>query len=444
MTLGRKDLGGNERRRAEAPHQPKPLLLFPNEENPRSSRHPKSGALTRSDRERLRIYIAPHNARLHPALQVRQLKKGKLKLLFLADGNERVDQQQGGEGYKGGGKKVVEVAEEVARNHPEIDEVITCILSPENIQNRSDEFFEKIYQAFIGLAVDIKRNQRLIKDNIKLRYYGDINLLEKKSPMGAKLAALIKTVCKMTDQVKNPALTLTLGVGYSPQTAYELGVDGIIRTGMEEPDTVRLSGLESNVTNYRLRSHNKSFHSPIPLFGFKSLWPNFPVEQALPQIKHQILHTSPFIETHSYDALEIRQLVDQVQDLPPQDLELTINYDGDDTDLLYLFSEWNDIELGTTNTCIELWEAGDILTSWGTPRQDAQVVWRIVPEQMSLVRTYTNPNQARALNQKNQQQQFSRQKTYPYLMKKINVSNCKKETILNMQKLLLKLPKIAI
>jgi hypothetical protein len=183
---------------------------------------------------------APHSIFILP-----ELAKGRqhdLTILILADGNTRSRTNQG---YAGGARKIVTIAEHLARRR-DVGAMIACILSPENIARRGQRFFAEIYREFIHLGVEIATRGALVASGVHLEVWGDIDSLRARGGHAALLADAIVAVAAMTEGVIDPALRLILGVGYGRDTATRLDVDLLLRTGMEEPGVLRLSGLQTS------------------------------------------------------------------------------------------------------------------------------------------------------------------------------------------------------
>ena len=183
---------------------------------------------------------APHSIVILPELA--PTPKHDLTVLILADGNRRSPSSGG---YAGGARKIVSIAEHLARRR-DVGAMIACILSPDNIAMRGDGFFAELYREFIQLGVEIATRGALVASGVHLAIWGDLGSLRARRGHAALLADAITAVAAMTEAVIDPALRLVLGVGYGPDTARELDVDLILRTGMEEPGVLRLSGLHTS------------------------------------------------------------------------------------------------------------------------------------------------------------------------------------------------------
>jgi undecaprenyl pyrophosphate synthase len=189
-----------------------------------------------------------HHIFILPPLTLRLLDD--LTILILADGNRR---SYPSGGYTRGARRVVSIAEHFARRR-DIATMIACILSPDNIAKRSDDFFFELYKEFIELGIAIETRGALVAERIRMELWGDLGSLRARGGHGAALADAIEAVAEMTASVVDPKLRLILGVGYGPDTAQELDVDIVVRTGMEEEGVLRLSGLRTGegIVNYAM------------------------------------------------------------------------------------------------------------------------------------------------------------------------------------------------
>ena len=187
-----------------------------------------------------------HHIFILPQLRPRRLDD--LTILILTDGNRRSSPSGG---YSSGARRVVSIAEHFARRQ-DVAAMVACILSPDNIAKRGDEFFFKLYKEFIELGVAMETRGALIAGKIRMEICGDLGSLRARNGHAAAVADAIEAVAEMTSSVVDPELRLILGVGYRPDTAQELDVDLVVRTGMEEDGVLRLSGLHTGegIVNY--------------------------------------------------------------------------------------------------------------------------------------------------------------------------------------------------
>lgn len=89
---------------------------------------------------------------------------------------------------------------------------------------------------------------------------GDLLTLRARGGRAAALADAIEAVVAMTDGVREPCLRLILGIGYRDDIARSLAADILVRTGMEEPGVLRLSGIEA--------------HERAVAYATTTLWPH--------------------------------------------------------------------------------------------------------------------------------------------------------------------------
>ncbi len=184
----------------------------------------------------------PTTVRRHPLFILPELRRpGPLTLLILTDGNRRGASSGG---YAGGAQRVVAIAEHLARR-PDVAGMIACILSPQNVAKRGDGFFRELYQELIQLGVAIEARGALVSAGVRLDVWGDLGSLRERGGHAVALADAVEAVARMTEGLTAPDLRLTLAVGYGSDTARQLGADIVLRTGMEEPGVLRLSGLET-------------------------------------------------------------------------------------------------------------------------------------------------------------------------------------------------------
>lgn len=164
-------------------------------------------------------------------------RRGERTLLVLADGNRRSRA-----GYAGGARAVVSVAEHLARR-ADVATMIACVLSPDNVAKRGDRFFAALYAQFVELGAAITLHGALLGAGVRAEIVGDLGPLRARGGHAALLADAILAVARATASVTAPALRLLLGVGYAPDLAVTHDADVVLRTGVEEPSALRLSGL---------------------------------------------------------------------------------------------------------------------------------------------------------------------------------------------------------
>jgi hypothetical protein len=184
----------------------------------------------------------PHTLFLLPDLL--PPRQRDLTILILADGNRRGAGKTSAGGYAAGARRVVSIAEHLARRG-DVAVMVACILSPDNIAKRGDGFFAAVHEEMIQLGVAIETRGALVAAGVRMEVHGDLGPLRARGGRAPALADATLAVAAMTRGVTNPDLLLLLGVGYGPETARELDADILLRTGMEEPGVLRLSGLRT-------------------------------------------------------------------------------------------------------------------------------------------------------------------------------------------------------
>ncbi len=231
------------------------------------------------------VYVMP------PMLEV---PMERLNVLVLTDGNNRAMGLN--QDYSEGGKNVVKIAQYLARRG-DVQKMLACIISKDNFQKRSADFFWKMYQAFLGLGVNILSNGVLVEDGIVIKVEGDLEALKRKNEIASLLADAIERVCKLTNLVKKPQMELVLGVNYDQTIACKHQVNLLFRSGMEESGAVRASGIQA---------------SPGMLSkGSTTLWPNVSnqeIGEIIDQAKNHFACHPKFL-TEGYKITEALTLV---------------------------------------------------------------------------------------------------------------------------------------
>ena len=113
--------------------------------------------LVESTAARVHGALAPHTLFILPELA--EARRDDLTLLILADGNRR---SASGGGYAGGARRVVSIAEHLARGR-DVGALVACILSPDNIAKRGNGFFVALYREFIHVE-QIEYNRQVAQD----------------------------------------------------------------------------------------------------------------------------------------------------------------------------------------------------------------------------------------------------------------------------------------
>src|SRR6185437_12435036 len=129
-----------------------------------------------------------HSLLILPALT--PPRRDDLTLLFLTDGNTR---SATGGGYAGGARRVVSIAEHLARR-PDVATMVACILSPDNIAKRGERFFSALYEEFIELGVAIQSRGTLVSSGVRMDLWGDLRPLRARGGRATALADAIEAV----------------------------------------------------------------------------------------------------------------------------------------------------------------------------------------------------------------------------------------------------------
>lgn len=169
-----------------------------------------------------------------------QVEAGRLlvtRLAILPDGNTRAPG-----GRRAGAGRVVDMVLELARRG-DVGVCYVGVVSPENDERRNDDFIEEIAHQFLVLGTRIKGEGLFVKDGVRCLPHGDLEMLHRKGGARARLATGVEVVCGLTDGVRAPHMVLIFGVRYPPSILQDLDIPDILRTGMEEPGVVRLSGI---------------------------------------------------------------------------------------------------------------------------------------------------------------------------------------------------------
>jgi hypothetical protein len=199
------------------------------------------------------IYILP---------PLRAPRRSGLRVLFLADGNRRAEAEGGG--YAAGARRVIAIAEHLAARG-DVDLMVACILSPDNVEKRGQAFFAKVRDQFAKLRAAIDAEGVLVRAGIRLGVAGDLDGLRARGGEAAALAGAVEDTIAATASVTDPRLRLLFGVGYGGHAPTELDVDVVLRSGMETDGVLRLSGLAS--------------HPGILNVATTKLWPELTTEE---------------------------------------------------------------------------------------------------------------------------------------------------------------------
>ena len=158
-------------------------------------------------------------------------------LAILPDGNTRA-----AGGRPAGARKVVSAAAALARRG-DVGVFYAAVMSPENDERRSDAFIEEVAWQFLVLGTRIAKEGLFLADGIRCLPDGELDELYRKGGPRARLAAAVEACCEMTSGVQASRMVLYFGLRYRPTFLRALDIPNIVRTGMEEPAAVRLSGI---------------------------------------------------------------------------------------------------------------------------------------------------------------------------------------------------------
>lgn len=166
----------------------------------------------------------------------------RLHVAAIADGNNRMSE---GGGYTAGASNVVDLAKHcVARG--DVAMLCAVILSPENVAKRGEGFFAMIREQIQRLLAAELTTRVFSSVGIRCEIYGDLTELRRKGGAAADVADGFQALANATEDAAEPRLRLVFGIGYGPDMAAELDLDVIVRTGMDDPGMLRLSGLRTH------------------------------------------------------------------------------------------------------------------------------------------------------------------------------------------------------
>lgn len=164
-----------------------------------------------------------------------------LRVGVIADGTTR----GGPNGIAEGARRVVEHAEHCARRG-DIALFAVFILSPSNVARRKRRFFAALHAEFLRLLEGIVSGRHLV--GIRVEVHGRRGRLRGKGGAAARLSHVLDLLAEVTVAVTAPRFRLVLCVDYEEDAPITLGLDLLLRTGMEEPSVLRLSGLRVRQT----------------------------------------------------------------------------------------------------------------------------------------------------------------------------------------------------
>ena len=159
-----------------------------------------------------------------------------LRVGVIADGTTR----GGPNGLTEGATRVIECAEHCAKRD-DVALLAVCILSPQNIARRKPAFFAALHAEFLRLVEGVASGRLLA--GIRIEVHGRLDRLAQMDEAAQRLAHVIELLCETTAGLKDPRLRLVFCIDYDEDTPLSLALDLLIRTGMEEPSVLRLSGL---------------------------------------------------------------------------------------------------------------------------------------------------------------------------------------------------------
>ena len=215
---------------------PYPPAMLDETPPPRTSADPGPPALP-SPRA-TRTILAPDRRRaaffLHePAASARA---ARLRAGFIADGTTR----GGPNGIAQGASRVIACAERCAARG-DVELVAVFILSPKNLMRRKRPFFATLHAEFLRLLAGVASGRLLA--GIRVEIVGRLDRLRRKGGAAARLADVAELLEETTRALPAPRMRLALCFDYEESAPIALGLDVLVRTGMEGPSVMRLSGL---------------------------------------------------------------------------------------------------------------------------------------------------------------------------------------------------------
>lgn len=190
---------------------------------------PASETRTRVDRPRRRASYFLHE----PA---ERALSSRLRVGLIADGTTR----GGPNGIAQGADRVIACAERCAERG-DVDLLAAFILSPKNLMRRKRPFFATLHTEFLRLLEGVVSG-RLLAD-VRVEIVGRLDRLRDKGGPAARLADVAELLEQSTSELGAPRMRLALCIDYEETSPITLGLDLLVRTGMEAPGVMRLSGL---------------------------------------------------------------------------------------------------------------------------------------------------------------------------------------------------------
>ncbi|WP_044966231.1 hypothetical protein [Sorangium cellulosum] len=210
---------------------------------------------------------------------------------MIADGTGR-----GGErGISEGARRTVEAAERCAARG-DVALLAVFILSPENLR-RGRRFHTALHAEFLRLVEAVEA--RRVLEGVRIELYGRLDRLKRKGGAARRLAYVIELLVEATRGVAEPKVRLVLGIDYDGWAPLMLGLDVLIRTGMEASGALRLSGLRA--------------HPGLACVSTMKLWRNFDardLDEAIARVEHDL--PTAFSPGYSADFITsfLREMLD--------------------------------------------------------------------------------------------------------------------------------------
>lgn len=181
-------------------------------------------------------------------------------ILVLMDGNERAKQMTP-DGYKAGGKKLVELARHLCSSK-RTTRLVACVLSRENIAKRDEAFFAELHQALVEFGAIVVAGGL---GGVAMDIVGSLERLRAAGEHARACADAFEAITRATAHEESPALRLSLAVDYGRDVALTTDAFVIFRTGMPADGVVRTSGIDT--ANHQVCR------------GTKTLWPQLSMNE---------------------------------------------------------------------------------------------------------------------------------------------------------------------
>ncbi|MDC0744783.1 hypothetical protein [Polyangium mundeleinium] len=166
----------------------------------------------------------------------RAARKQARRIILLPDGNHR--KGESGRDYAAGAAKVVGCAEHIALRG-DVETLLVCIASRQNVDKRPEAFFDVVAAQFEWLRTEIREGRALVPRGIRCSVRGNLARMRASGGARARLLASIEAACEATRSLPEPRMDLEFWIDYPDELAWERDVDLVLRTGAEEPDVVR-------------------------------------------------------------------------------------------------------------------------------------------------------------------------------------------------------------